>query len=108
MEAYAGAAVKPQITATSNAFKIVLPNVNFAAKAAESPATAGEGAFTIPNYRENEILRFLTEHPSITRKGAQTLLGVSQSTAGRLLREMVDRGQIMALGGSRASRYELP
>lgn len=106
--AYAGAAVKPQIAATSNAFKIVLPNVNFVARAAEVPATAGEGTSTIPDSRENEILRFLTEHPSITRKEAQTLLGVSQSTAGRLLREMVDRGQIMTLGGSRASRCELP
>ena len=108
MGAYAGAAVKPQIMATSNAFKIVLPNVNFVAKAAEAPATAGEGISTIPDSRENEILRFLTGHPSITRKEAQALLGVSQSTAGRLLKEMVDRGQILALGGSRASRYELP
>lgn len=108
MGAYAGAAAKPQITATSNAFKIVLPNVNFVAKAAEAPATSGEGVSTIPDSRENVILRFLTEHPSITRKEVQTLLGVSQSTAGRLLREMVDRGQIMTLGGSRASRYELP
>lgn len=108
MGAYAGAAVKPQIAATSNAFKIVLPNVNFVAKADEAPATAGEGVSTIPDSRENVILRFLTEHPSITRKEVQTLLGVSQSTAGRLLKEMVDKGQIMALGGSRASRYELP
>ena len=108
MGAYAGAAAKPQITATSNAFKIVLPNVNFVAKAAEAPATAGEGVSTISDSRENVILRFLTEHPSITRKEVQTLLGVSQSTAGRLLKEMVDKGQIMALGGSRASRYELP
>ena len=108
MGAYAGAAVKPQIAATSNAFKIVLPNVNFVARAAEVPATAGEGTSAIPDSRENEILRFLAEHPSITRKEVQTLLGVSQSTAGRLLREMVDKGQIMTLGGSRASRYELP
>lgn len=108
MGAYAGAAVKPQITATSNAFKIVLPNVNFVAKVAGAPATAGEGTSAIPDSRENEILRFLTEHPSITRKEVQTLLGVGQSMAGRLLKEMVGRAQIMALGGSRASRYELP
>ena len=86
------AAVKPQITATSNASKIVLPNVNFVAKAAGAPATAGEGTSAIPDSRENEILRFLTEHPSITRKEVQTLLGVSQSTAGRLLKEMVGKG----------------
>ena len=71
---------------------IVLPNVNFVAKAAGAPATAGEGTSAIPDSRENEILRFLTEHPSITRKEVQTLLGVSQSTAGRLLKEMVGKG----------------
>lgn len=67
MGTYAGAAARPQIAATSNAFKIVLPNVNFVAKVAGAPATAGEGTSAIPNSRENEILRFLIEHPSITR-----------------------------------------
>ena len=43
----------------------------------------------------------------ITRKEVQTLLEVSQSTAGRILKAMVDRGQIMQLGGSRTTRYKL-
>lgn len=38
MGAYAGAASQPQIMATNNAFKIVLPNVNFTATAAKNPA----------------------------------------------------------------------
>lgn len=57
--------------------------------------------------REDEILRFLAEHPSITRKEAQTLLGIGQSTAGRILKEMVDKGQIARHGGGRTLRYEL-
>ena len=47
------------------------------------------------------------EHPMITRKEAQALLEVSQSTAGRILKAMVDSGQIKQLGGSRTTRYEL-
>lgn len=43
----------------------------------------------------------------ITRKETQALLEVSQSTAGRILKAMVDNGQIKQLGGSRATRYEL-
>ena len=43
-------------------------------------------------------------HPS---KEAQALLEVSQSTAGRILKAMVDSGQIKQLGGSRTTRYEL-
>ena len=38
MGAYAGAASQPQIMATNNAFKIVLPNANFTATAAKNPA----------------------------------------------------------------------
>ena len=99
MGAYAGAAAQPQIMATNNAFKIVLPNMNFAATAAETPAASLS--------REDEILRFLAEHPSITRREAQALLGVGQSTAGRILKEMVDKGQIARHGGGRTLRYEL-
>ena len=44
----------------------------------------------------------------ITRKEVQALLEVSQSTAGRILKAMVDRGKIKQLGGSRTTRYELP
>ena len=94
MGAYAGAASQPQIMATNNAFKIVLPNVNFTATKAKEPAANSTEAPSASHSREDEILRFLAEHPSITRREAQALLEVSQSTAGRILKEMVDKGQI--------------
>ena len=107
MGAYAGAATQPQIIATNNAFKIVLPNVNFTATKAKEPAANSTEAPSASHSREDEILRFLAEHPSITRKEVQALLEVSQSTAGRILKEMVDKGQIATLGAGRALRYEL-
>ena len=107
MGAYAGAATQPQIIATNNAFKIVLPNVNFTATKAKEPAANSTEGPSASHSREDEILRFLAEHPSITRKEAQALLEVSQSTAGRILKEMVDKGQIATLGTGRALRYEL-
>ena len=107
MGAYAGAATQPQIIATNNAFKIVLPNVNFTATKAKEPAANSTEAPSASHSREDKILRFLAEHPSITRKEAQALLEVSQSTAGRILKEMVDKGQIATLGAGRALRYEL-
>ncbi len=107
MGAYAGAASQPQITATNNAFKIVLPNVNFTAMEAKKPTASSLKAPAASHSREDEILRFLAEHPSITRKKAQALLGVNQSTVGRILKEMADKGQIATLGGGRALRYEL-
>ena len=41
----------------------------------------------------------------MTRKEVQELLEVSQSTAGRILKTMVDRGKIIKLGGSLTTRY---
>ena len=106
MGAYANAPVQPKITTTNNAFKIILPNVNAAPKAA--PEETEKAVVPAADSNEEKILRFLTEHQVITRKEAQALLDVSQSTAGRVLKAMVDSGQIKQLGGSRTTRYELP
>lgn len=107
MGAYASAASQPQILATNNAFKVVLPNMNFAATAAETPASNSKEVLVASHSREDEILRFLAERPSISRREAQALLGIGQSTAGRILKEMLDKGQIAAHGGGRSLRYEL-
>ncbi len=104
MGAYADAPVQPKVTTTNNAFKIILPNVNAVPKAAEAPEKAIAPA---ADSNEAKIQRFLTEHQVITRKEAQALLDVSQSTAGRVLKAMVDSGQIKQLGGSRTTWYEL-
>ena len=105
--AYADALVQPQITTTNNAFKIILPNMNAASKAAEAHKEINDAAALVLDPNEEKVLRFLTEHPTITRKETQTLLDVSQSTAGRILRALVDNGHIKQLGGSRTTRYEL-
>lgn len=107
MGAYTDTSVQPKITTTNNAFKIILPNVNATLKAAEAPEEIEKQATLALDSNEEKILRFLAEHQVITRKEAQTLLDVSQSTAGRILKAMVDNGQIKQLGGSRTTRYEL-
>ncbi len=91
MGAYADTPVQPKVTTTNNAFKIILPNVNAVPKAAEAPE---EAIAPVADSNEEKVLRFLTEHQVITRKAAQILLDVSQSTAGRILKAMVDSGQI--------------
>lgn len=107
MGAYADAPVQPKIMTTNNAFKIILPNVNAVQKAAKAPEEIEKTAVPISDPNKEKILRFLTEHQVITRKEAQALLEVSQSTAGRVLKSMVDNGQLKQLGGSRTTRYEL-
>ena len=107
MGAYADAPVQPQIAATNNAFKIILPNVNAILKATEVSKKVDNAAALLSDSNEEKVLQFLKEHSMITRKEAQTLLEVSQSTAGRILKAMVDSGQIKKIGGSRTTRYEL-
>lgn len=107
MGAYENTSVQPEITTTNNAFKIILPNVNAVPKATEAPEKTKAAIATATDSNEEKILQFLTEHQVITRKEAQALLGVSQSTAGRVLKVMVDNGQIKQFGGSRTTRYEL-
>ena len=80
--------------AMNNAFKIVLPNTNFTATEAKDPAANSMEAPAASHSREDEILRFLAERLSITQKEAQALLGISQSTAGRILEEMLGKGQM--------------
>lgn len=107
MWAYADIPVQPKIATTNNAFKIILPNVNATPKTVKSPTEIENAAASVLDSNEEKILQFLMEHPMITRKEAQALLEVSQSTAGRILKAMVDSGQIKQLGGSRTTRYEL-
>ena len=107
MGAYANALVQPKIKTTNNAFKIILPNVNFTPKAAEAHKKFENAAALDLDSNEEKVLQFLREHLMITRKETQTLLEVSQSTAGRILKAMVDSGRIKQIGGSRTTRYEL-
>lgn len=108
MSAYEGAQAQPQITATNNAFKIVLPNLNAAVKAEKEPEAAEKAKAADLDSNEAKILKFLAEYGTITRKETQILLKVSQSTSGRILKAMVDSGQIIQLAGGRSTKYGLP
>lgn len=107
MRAYENLSLKPQLKVTNNAFKIILPNVNYIDEFAETPKKVEETIVPYAGSNEGKVIKFLIENTMITRKEVQTLLGISQSTAGRILRTMVDRGLIIQLGGSRDIRYEL-
>lgn len=120
MNAYASAPVHPQITVTNNAFKITLPNINVSEEANDSAQEAPDSTtpITAPTDSavsmdsdsydsEKKVLHFLAAHHTITRKEAQTLLGMSQSTTGRILKEMVAHGRLVQLGTGRMTRYGL-
>ena len=93
MQSYKSFAVKPQIEATDNAFKITLPNVNEIATR----------AFLSEN--ERSVMVLFKNNDSIVRKDIEAALSVSQPMAVRLLKGLVDKGEIRAVGGGKNTRY---
>ena len=110
IEAYEGISEKPIISTTRNSFKITLPNVNvkYETKAAPMP---GENISSMPisepDNNVRQVLAYIREHGSITRPETEELLGVSASTASRLIRKMVKTGLLLQKGRARNSRYIL-
>jgi ATP-dependent DNA helicase RecG len=115
---------KPKIEATSNAFKITLPNMNAPGKqfheegdsvhdywgtAAESwrqvPAEGVHAAALSEN--EKTVMRLFENKNSIVRKDAENILSVSQSMAARVLKGLVDKAILRTAGKGRQTRYEL-
>jgi ATP-dependent DNA helicase RecG len=99
MRSYAGCTRKPELQATGNAFKIALPNRN--------TGTQKTASNKIP-FTENEekIIAMLNKQNEIVRKDVEADLGISQAMAVRLLRGLVDKGAIQAIGGGKKTRYK--
>ena len=95
MDSYASSKQKPELKVSDNAFLISLPNFNFKR---DSGVEKG--------YEDN-ILEYLKFHNSINRKEAEALLNIRQTMAGRVLRDMVDKGQLKIEGKAANTRYLL-
>ena len=110
MDSYMGKWKQPSIICSNNAFKIVLPNTNAGQIVKEDSVIYSVAPYSVASSStlpsaEEQILQVFSRQKEITRKEVQELLEVSQSTAGRILKTMVDRGQIIKLGGSLTTRY---
>jgi len=95
MRSYDNFAAKPHIEVTDNAFKITLPNAN------EIP----EKAFL--NENESAVLDLFKEKDFIVRKEIESALEISQAMAVRILKGLVDKGNIRIAGGGKNTRYLL-
>jgi len=95
MQSYDGFATKPQIEVTDNAFKITLPNTN----------EATEKALLSEN--ESVTLDLLKDKKFIVRKDIESALSLSQTVAGRVLKGLMNKGKIRAVGGGKNTRYVL-
>lgn len=107
-ECYDNYAVKPLIEVTDNAFKITLPNTNFheeESKTLNPPKTGGSTSTTKKEERINAVLKLCRNKGFIIRSDVETVLGVSQSTAILLLRELINDGILIKKGKTKNLRY---
>ena len=96
------------IETTDNAFKITLPNTNFYAakyKAQASSKTSGVTSASKKEERITAVLELCRSKGYIVRSDVETALGVSQSTAILLLRELTDDGILIKKGKTKNLRY---
>lgn len=114
MRAYAGQSEEPQVSVTKNTFKIILPNAN---RQAEKNAVAvfeqiAESKTAVQQANklgaeEKAILTYAETHDSIKSKNVMELLGVSASTALRLLKKLVMSNDLVQHGKARNTYYSL-
>lgn len=99
---------KPSIETTDNAFKITLPNSNFHSEGKKNPNMVKVGVSTSMSKKESRIdavLKLCHCKGSFVRTDVESALGISQSTAILLLRELVDDGVLIKKGKGKNLRY---
>lgn len=107
-ECYADCAVKPQLLATDNAFKLVLPNINFVAKRVKNYSLADESKTASKKEERYQIVLELARKNSlVTRSMIEKALHVSTSTAVLVLKKMLELGLLKKYGEGRNVSYSL-
>lgn len=96
IDAYKGIGMTPLIETSDNAFKIILPNQNFRDEQNKLQKS------------EEKVIALAKEHGFVTRKEVEILLGIGQTTCGRLLRQMVGSGLIVQEEKGKNTRYRIP
>jgi ATP-dependent DNA helicase RecG len=93
IDSYKDSREKPQIEASDNAFKIILPNQNMLLR---------QNAL---NDNEKIILELVEKNGSIVRKDVEVLLSISQTMSGRLLKKLVEKNMLKIVGVGKKIKY---
>ena len=105
-ESYGDCTVKPQFEVTDNAFKITLPNINYAGERKDVTSTAPLKVTDKIN-RQEILLRLAEKQEYIVRKDVEAELKVSQATAILILRDMVEKGLLIKEGSGKQQKYRI-
>lgn len=97
----------PQIETSDNAFKIILPNINYTAseKSVNAEINPTEKIKGISS--EQTIIDYLQENKTITRADVEEMLDIGTATAYRLLKRMMENGVLAQFGKGKNTKYSL-
>lgn len=98
-ECYTDSDIQPSVEISDNAFKIVLPNLNYYAERNKKDISL--------NDKEKRIVDYLEENGVITRAAVQTLTGCSQTTAINTLNDLLNKGVLVREGVGGGTKYRL-
>ena len=98
-KAYQGTGKTPTLEVSDNAFKVILPNMNYRSGILSEKQQI--------NHNHDMVLRYIKEKGYITRKQTESLLNTSQPTAARVLKQMVENNLLYAEGQGKNTIYKL-
>ena len=104
-ESYTDCNVKPQFEVTDNAFKITLPNSNYAGERKELPTAPVKIANKAD--RKKIVLQLAKKQGHIIRKDVEAELNISRATAILLLRDMVESGLLLKVKDGKQMKYRI-
>lgn len=104
MDAYEKFEKKPLFEISDNAFRIVLPNCNYR-KAVDAEAISFNAGGVLSD--KDKVAQMGRTKGSFTRKDVESLLGVSQATGNRLIREMLNENTLVQIGSGKNIHYRL-
>ena len=104
---YENCPVQPNIEVTSNAFKIVLPNMNVGSTENVRVPETGERSSVTVTPQMKAVIDYLAEYGEMTEDDLQELLNIKKTRAYLLSRQMFENGLIDIVGRGSAKKYVL-
>lgn len=104
---YENCLAQPSIEVTTNAFKIVLPNMNDDGAIAESTPETAEKTPVMITPQMKTVLDYLSEYGEMTDEELQELLNIKKTRAYLLARQMNENGLIDIVGRGASKKYKL-
>ncbi len=108
LSSYKDNEAQPSIKATDGAFQVVLPNLNYLADSSINKNSPGRILnVNSSNPQFQTIMNAVMNQGSITRNQTQSILGVGQTRALKILNEMVEAKLIVPIGKGKNTEYRL-